>query len=321
MFKGHKKDKTSDRSYRTISTCPVVAKALDLYIRELFIDEWNLDKAETQYQGEGSSHELAALLLTEVIQYSLYTAKEPVFVIYLDAKSAFDVVLKELLIKNLFHCNTNGHSLLYLNNRLETFVEWEGQLMGPILDQRSLEQGGPNSSDPYKVFRKEQLATSQASKLGIKLGKQVISGIGLADDTLHVSNNINKLFYLLHLTHLFCMKYQVELCGEKTKLQVFATKEMDFFVEYAKYMNPIKVNNEKIEFVDSAEHVDCWHAKIHCWKSSDHPCQVQSTQTSHSFCTSCWLGQGTSWESGCWIQSSPVIWNASSHVWTCLSST
>ena len=67
LFKGHKKDKTSDRSYRTISTCPVVAKALDLYIRELFIDEWNLDKAETQFQGKGSSHELAALLLTEVI--------------------------------------------------------------------------------------------------------------------------------------------------------------------------------------------------------------------------------------------------------------
>ena len=30
---------------------------------------------------------------------------------------------------------------------------------------------------------------------------------------------------------------------------------MNFFVEYAKYMNPIKINNEKIEFVDSAEHV------------------------------------------------------------------
>ena len=258
LFKGNSKDKTSDRSYRTISTCPVIAKALDLYIRDLFIDDWNLDKADTQFQGEGSSHELAALLLTEVIVHSLYNIKEPVFVIYLDAKSAFDVVLKELLIKNLFHCNTNGHSLLYLNNRLEnreTFVEWDGQMMGPIKDQRSLEQGGPSSSDHYKIFGKEQLATSQASQLGVRLGKRVISGIGLADDTLHVSNNIQKLFYLLHLTFLFCSKYQVEICTEKTKLQVFATKDMDFMVEYAKFMNPIKVNNEKIEFVDTAEHV------------------------------------------------------------------
>ena len=258
LFKGHNKDKSSDRSYRTISTCPVIAKALDLYIRDLFIDDWNRNQAETQFQGEGSSHELAALLLTEVILHSLYTLKMPLYVIYLDAKSAFDVVLKELIIKNLFHCNTSGHSLLYLNNRLEnreTFIEWDGQVMGPIYDQRSLEQGGPSSSDLYKIFGKEQLETSQASELGVKLGNKTISGIGLADDTLHVSNNIHNLFYLLHLTLLLCSKYQVQLCSEKTKLQAFATKDMNFAVDYAKHINPIKVNNEKIEFVESAEHV------------------------------------------------------------------
>ena len=34
LFKGHGKDKSSDRSYRTISTCPLVAKGLDIYICE-----------------------------------------------------------------------------------------------------------------------------------------------------------------------------------------------------------------------------------------------------------------------------------------------
>ena len=29
LFKGHGKDKESDRSYRTISTCPLLAKSLD----------------------------------------------------------------------------------------------------------------------------------------------------------------------------------------------------------------------------------------------------------------------------------------------------
>ena len=31
LYKGHLKDKNSDRSYRTISTCPFIAKSLDLY--------------------------------------------------------------------------------------------------------------------------------------------------------------------------------------------------------------------------------------------------------------------------------------------------
>ena len=145
IFKGHNKERSSDRSYRTISTCPVVAKALDLYIRDLYIKEWNRIQVVSQFQGEGSSHELAALLLTECLQHSLHHLNLPLYVLYLDAKSAFDVVLGELLIKNLYCSGTTGETLVYLNNRLqnrETVLDWNGQLMGPIFDEQDLEQGG-----------------------------------------------------------------------------------------------------------------------------------------------------------------------------------
>jgi hypothetical protein len=91
LHKGHGKIRTSDKSYRTISTCPMLSKALDMYIRDLHLEKWQSQQAPTQYQGEGSSHELAALLVTEVIQHSLYTLKKPVYLLFLDAKSAFDV--------------------------------------------------------------------------------------------------------------------------------------------------------------------------------------------------------------------------------------
>ena len=72
FYKGHRKDKTIDRSFRTISTCPFLAKSLDMYIRDLYLDLWQDQQADTQYQRTGSSHEIASLLLTEVIQYSLH---------------------------------------------------------------------------------------------------------------------------------------------------------------------------------------------------------------------------------------------------------
>ena len=50
----------------------MVAKGLDKFIRDLNVDSWNANDAETQYLAKGSSHELAALLLTEVAQHSLY---------------------------------------------------------------------------------------------------------------------------------------------------------------------------------------------------------------------------------------------------------
>ena len=81
--------------------------------------------------------------------------------------------LKEPLIRNLFNSGTNGHSLMYLNNRLgnrPTIIDWEGNLMGPIMDECGLEQGGVSSSDFYKIYVREQLSTAQESKLGISLG-------------------------------------------------------------------------------------------------------------------------------------------------------
>ena len=253
LFKGHGKSKNSDRSYRTISSCPVIAKALDLYVRDKNIGSWNSRQSECQFQGEGSSHELAALLVTECIQHSLYHIKQPLYILYLDAKSAFDVVLKELLVRNLFFSGTSGETLLYLNERLanrQTILDWDGHLMGPIIDEQGLEQGGVSSSDFYKIFSQEQLRSAQESGLGIPLGPLTVSAIGQADDTALLSNNINHLFFLLHLTNIFCDKYHVSLSSDKTKLQVYHTKNMGECVEYAKEHNPIRVNGVKINLED-----------------------------------------------------------------------
>ena len=99
LYKAHGKPKDEDRSYRTISTCPLLSKALDKYIGSLYETGWASAQAETQFQGPGSSHELAALLLSETIQFSLYSAKKPLFVLLLDAKSAFDKILVEFIIR------------------------------------------------------------------------------------------------------------------------------------------------------------------------------------------------------------------------------
>ena len=260
LFKGKGKDKSSSRSYRTISTCPVVAKALDMIIRDRKLSSWNLDQSPTQFQGHGSSHELAAILLTECIQHSLHTTKRPLFALYLDAKSAFDVVRWELLIKNMYSIHGIDKSLLFIDKRLscrQTVVEWDGHLLGPIKDEQGLEQGGVSSSDFYKIFGKEQLTLAQESSLGVPLLEQssssvVVSAIGQADDTVLLSNDIFSLFYLLKLSSIFCTKYQVELCAEKTRLQRFLPRHWD---PLSVQPNPVEINGTKIPFTNTAEHV------------------------------------------------------------------
>ena len=275
LHKGHKKSKTSERSYRTISTCPFLSKALDLYLHELYITDWNKLQAPTQYQGTGSSHELAALMVTEIIQHSR-AKKLPLFLLFLDARSAFDTVVTEFLVRNLYLAGVDGNSLIYINDRLsnrKTYCDWDKVIMGPIFDEQGTEQGGINSSDFYKIYNNPLLESLQASKQGVFLGNNLtISAIGQADDVVVSSNNIYMLYNLLVLALDYCKKFNVQLCADKTKLLMYADKT--FLVP----LNPIIINGEQVEFNDEAEHVGIIRStkgnlpnlmnRIHCSKTA-----------------------------------------------------
>ena len=203
LYKGHDKDKTSSRSYRTISTCPVVAKAIDLYLRDLYHQLWDLKQAPTQYQGSGSNHELAALLVTEVIQHSLHSSKKPVYMLLLDAESAFDRCLRQILCAELFKAGVDDQALILIDNRLasrSTIYKWETDLLGPSPDLTGFEQGGINSSDWYKLYNNEQLTVSQSSKLGVNIRSSIVSAVGQADDVALFSNTMSNLYLLLAIT-------------------------------------------------------------------------------------------------------------------------
>ena len=145
-------------------------------------------------------------------------------VLMLDAKSAFDKVLPENIIKNAFIAGSRGQGLIYLADRLKnrkTYVEWDKHLMGPIHDTLGVEQGGCLSDRLYKLTNNAQLSVAQDSGLGLNLHGVSISSIGQADDTCLFSNSIFKLQDLLHLTSAYCAKYNVELVPKKNKLLCF----------------------------------------------------------------------------------------------------
>ena len=76
LHKGHGKDPELDRSWRTISSCPFLGKAMDTYLVELTSDGWSAAQAPTQFQGNNFSHELAALAITEAVLHGLHNNKE-----------------------------------------------------------------------------------------------------------------------------------------------------------------------------------------------------------------------------------------------------
>ena len=65
------------------------------------------------------SHELGALLVTETIDHSIKTNDQPVFCLLLDARSSFDLTIREIIVRKLYLLGTTGDHLLYLDNRLK----------------------------------------------------------------------------------------------------------------------------------------------------------------------------------------------------------
>ena len=258
LYKGHRKEKTSDRAYRTISTCPFLAKAVDLYLRDLYQDQWNHCTAPTQYQAPGSSHELACLLVTELIQYSLNIADKPVYLIILDAEYAFDRCLRQILCTELFKSGVTGSALILINNRLSsrsTVYQWNGEMLGPAADLTGFEQGGINSGDFYKLYNNIQLKEAQSSSLGVFMGSSTISAIGQADDVILAANNVDNLRLLAKLTETYCANYRVKLVPSKTKLLPISLPRHEYLVSYAKLVNPVTINGSPVEFTNEAEHV------------------------------------------------------------------
>ena len=190
-------------------------------------------------------------MVTELVQHSLHVLFKPVYILYLDARSAFDLVIRQFLIANLYHYGIKDQGLLLIDERLKnrkTFCEWDKKLMGPIYDLWGLEQGGKNFSDFYKVYNNDQINTAQESNLGVPLGGDlVISAIGQADDIALVSNDIFHLQSLLDLSLDYCQRHHVHLSPGKTKLQAYFNSSILNQVYYDKIVSPINIDGKKVD--------------------------------------------------------------------------
>ena len=93
---------------------------------------------------------------------------------------------------------------MFINTR-QTIVDWDKQHLGPIHDQKGVEQGGINSGEYYKIFGKPQLDLAQRSGLGVELpGSINVPSIGQADDTILTSNNNYTLRCVFQLPDVHC---------------------------------------------------------------------------------------------------------------------
>ena len=143
--------------------------------------------------------------LLHSICYATLTLGIALWVLLLDKQSAFDSVLKEHILAEAY--TAAGYhadqSLLYMANRLatrRTFLQFSSNLMGPIHDQRGVEQGGVNSGDQFQLANNKEIIVTNSAGLGLNMGETSVGSIGVADDVALLSPDPHALQSLLNLS-------------------------------------------------------------------------------------------------------------------------
>ena len=111
----------------------------------------------------------------------------------LDQQSCYDRVLIPSVINAAYFAGTCDDGLLYLDGRLthrHTYLEWEGEVLGPIRDTLGVEQGGVASDRLFHLTNNELLSLLQSPGIGVDMGTcvedngtllhQVLAAVGLA---------------------------------------------------------------------------------------------------------------------------------------------
>lgn len=191
VLKKHK-DKTDPNNYRGITVCSMLVKLLEKawLLRTNPIITSNQSKLQRGFTA-GCSSSNAALLITESIAEA-YDTKKDLYITFLDASKAFDVVDHAILMDELYHMGIKGDLWLTLKQLYKepiTSVKWNGLNSKPFPVRQGVRQGGVSSAPIYKTYTNPLLEQLEQHHQGHRIGSISIPAPTCADDMAVISHN------------------------------------------------------------------------------------------------------------------------------------
>ena len=127
---------------------------------------------------------------------------QPEYAVFLDIKSAFDVVSHQSLLRKLFHTGIEGQTwslIQSLHDNSESVVKWQGSYSQPFKVNQGVRQGGILSTDLFKVYGNVQLDRMTTSGQGCYIGEVCCAAPTCADDMVVLTDDKVSLQFLLNI--------------------------------------------------------------------------------------------------------------------------
>ena len=144
-----------------------------------------LNRAQRGFTEGAASPMNSALPVEEIYRESKDNNTEYELVL-LDAKSAFDVVIHNQLIRGVFHIGIKDNHWSLINsmhqNATSAIKSWEGKISEQFPVTQGVRQGGILSADLYKLYINPLLERLENSQIGSIIGNVLCNASTCADD-------------------------------------------------------------------------------------------------------------------------------------------
>ena len=184
IFK-NKGEKNQSKNYRGITVLPVIGKVLESVLKNRIQPLILSSQSEIQRGFTSGVSPLNAALVVEEVTRECKDRGERVHLIFLDAKSAFDVVDHTHLMRRLFHLGIDDTHWSLVDDMFRnatSIVKWAGEHSDPFDVCQGVRQGGILSADLYKVHINPALDRLKTSGAGYMIGDIFCGASACADD-------------------------------------------------------------------------------------------------------------------------------------------
>ncbi|CAC5394456.1 unnamed protein product [Mytilus coruscus] len=231
IFK-NKGSKNDSKNYRGIVVLPILCKIIE-YIARIDFRPILLEKQSPLQRGftPNTSPLNAAIIFEEI--YREYTDCNSPF--YIDAKSAFDVVIINMLMRKLFLLDIDPATwsiIDELHKNTSCSIKWKNQLSQEFKVYQGVKQGGLLSADLYKLYMEscligthttssyiyieDLLSLYENSTLGCKIGNININAVACADDIALLTDNPYDLQILVNHALQYSQLHYYTLQSQKS---------------------------------------------------------------------------------------------------------
>jgi hypothetical protein len=193
----------------------------------------------------------AAFILTEAIAEAKDN-KHPLYVTYMDASKAFDIVWHNTMLAKMHDQGVTGDLWLMMCDMYDgitTKIKWKGQVSRRITEGQGIRQGGNMSADQFKSHGNPLLDRILHHNLGFKVGCIPTGAATCADDIAVASMCPIEAQVLLNVCQDDANRERYIFGDAKTKSQIM-TK-----TDNTHNSTQLKLNNKPIERVQTQVHL------------------------------------------------------------------